>query len=113
MTAEPTSPFPFTRARTRVRLLGRKTRLVYFIPFAFPSPRTTISLLLLALLLLQHLLDDLLLLDQEGAHDAVPHAVAASRTAVGALDGLLRLGDLRVLAGSEGGNLWWENDPSA
>lgn len=57
------------------------------------------------LLLLQHLLDDLLLLDEEGAHDAVAHAVAAPRATVGALDGLLGLGDLGVLAGSEGGDL--------
>ena len=39
-----------------------------------------IALFLLAatLLLLQHLLNDLLLLNQESADDAVPHAVTAS-----------------------------------
>lgn len=56
-------------------------------------------------LLLEHLLDDLLLLDQEGADDAVTHAVAASRATVGALDGLLGVADLRVLAGAQGGDL--------
>jgi hypothetical protein len=60
---------------------------------------------LAGLLLLQDLLDDLLLLDEEGSHDAVAHAVTASGTAVGALDGLLGLGDLGVLAGAESGNL--------
>jgi hypothetical protein len=62
-------------------------------------------LLLARLLVLQHLLDDLLLLDQEGPHDAVTNAVTASRSTVGALNGLLGLGDLGVLAGSQGGNL--------
>ena len=33
--------------------------------------------------LFQHLLHDLLLLDQECSHDPVAHAVAASRSAVG------------------------------
>lgn len=56
-------------------------------------------------LLLEHLLDDLLLLDQEGADNAVTHAVAASRATVGALDGLLGVADLGVLAGAQGGDL--------
>ena len=64
---------------------------------------TTTTLLLLGLL--HDLLDDLLLLDQEGADDAVAHAVAAPRTTVGALDGLLGAGDLGVLAGAESGDL--------
>lgn len=64
-------------------------------------------LLLLGLAsLLQDLLDDLLLLDQEGADDAVADAVAAPGTAVGALDGLLGLGERSILAGAEGGDLW-------
>ena len=63
-------------------------------------------LLLALLLLLQHLLDDLLLLNEERTNDAVADAVAASRTTVGALDGLLGLGDLGVLAGAEGGDLY-------
>jgi hypothetical protein len=62
-------------------------------------------LLLALLLLLQHLLDNLLLFDEESADDAVPNAVTASRAAVRALDGLLRVGDLGVLAGAESGNL--------
>jgi hypothetical protein len=62
-------------------------------------------LLLAGLLLLEHLLHDLLLLDEECAHDAVADAVTASRATVGALDGLLGLGDLGVLAGAEGGDL--------
>lgn len=62
--------------------------------------------LLLALaLLLQHLLDDLLLLDQECADNSVTHAVAASGAAVCSLDGLLGLRDLGVLAGTQGGDL--------
>ena len=63
------------------------------------------GLFFLALLLLQHLLDDLLLLNQESADDAVPHAVAASRSTVCSLDCLLGLGDVGVLAGSQGRNL--------
>lgn len=66
---------------------------------------SSLFLLLAGALLLQHLLDDLLLLDQERADDAVAHAVAAPRTAVCALDGLLGLGDLGVLAGTQGGDL--------
>ena len=61
-------------------------------------------LLLALLLLLQHLLDDLLLLNEESSDDAVTNTVTASRTTVGTLDGLLGLGDLRVLAGSESGD---------
>ena len=57
---------------------------------------------LLLLRLLQHLLDDLLLLDQESANDAVLDAVGAARATVGALDGLLGAGDGGVLAGAEG-----------
>lgn len=64
--------------------------------------RNRLTLLLLGLL--EHLLDDLLLLDQESTDDAVLNAVGASRSAVGALDGLLGAGNLGVLAGAEGGN---------
>lgn len=62
-------------------------------------------LLLALLLLLEHLLDNLLLLDQEGTDDPVPHAVTASGSAIGSLDSLLGLGDLGVLARSESGDL--------
>ena len=54
--------------------------------------------------LLEDLLDDLLLLDQESTDDAVLDAAGASRSTVGALDGLLGAGDGGVLAGAEGGN---------
>lgn len=62
-------------------------------------------LLLGLALLLQDLLDDLLLLDEERPDDAVPDAVTAPRAAVRALDSLLGLGDLGILAGAKSGNL--------
>ena len=68
----------------------------------FQSPRNHNPLTLLLLRLLEHLLDDLLLLDEESADDAVLNAVGASRTTVGALDGLLGTGDGGVFAGAEG-----------
>lgn len=55
--------------------------------------------------LLEDLLDDLLLLDEESADDAVLDAVGAAGTTVGALDGLLGAGDGGVLAGAKGGDL--------
>ena len=73
---------------------------------AFPSLYTRCATpqqrLLAALLelLLQHSLDNLLLLDQESANDAVLHAVRAAGAAVSAGDGLLALlSDLRLNAG--------------
>lgn len=83
--------------------------------FVFGACNSAFRLLLLLarLLLLQNLLDDLLLLDQEGADNAVADAVAASGTTVGALDGLLGLGDLGVLAGAESGKLMREVSQSA
>ena len=66
---------------------------------------TTTLLLLLGLL--HDLLDDLLLLDQEGADDTVTDAVGAAGATVGTLDGLLGAGDLGVLARAEGGDLYW------
>lgn len=64
---------------------------------------TTTLLLLLGLL--HDLLDNLLLLDKEGADDTVADAVGAAGATVGTLDGLLGAGDLGVLAGTEGGDL--------
>jgi hypothetical protein len=54
--------------------------------------------------LLEHLLDDLLLLDQESADDAVLDAVGASRSTVRTLDGLLGAGDGGIFAGTESGD---------
>ena len=45
-----------------------------------------------------------MLLNQESTDNAVLDAVGASRTTVGALDGLLGAGDGSVLAGTEGGD---------
>lgn len=61
---------------------------------------------LLLLGLLKHLLDDLLLLDQESSDDPVPHAVGASRTTIGTLDSLLRSGGGGIFTGSESRNLF-------
>lgn len=65
-----------------------------------PSNHHRLTLLLLGLL--EDLLDDLLLLNEESADNAVLDAVGASRTTVGALDGLLGAGDGGVFAGTEG-----------
>lgn len=62
-------------------------------------------LLLVLASLLEHLLHNLLLLNEERPDNPVPNAVAAPRTAVRTLDGLLGLGDLGVLARAEGRNL--------
>lgn len=67
--------------------------------------RLSLAGLLLLLGLLHDLLDNLLLLDQEGAHDTVLDAVGAARATVGTLDSLLRPRDLGVLAWAEGWNL--------
>jgi hypothetical protein len=57
---------------------------------------------LLLLRLLKHLLDNLLLLDQECANDTVLDTSGASRSTVGSLDSLLWAGDVGVFAWSEG-----------
>jgi len=62
-------------------------------------------LFLLLALLLQHLLHNLLLLDEEGADDPVLDTATASRSAVGTVDALLGLGNLGILAGSESRDL--------
>ena len=67
-------------------------------PFTHQCDRLT----LLLLGLLEHLLDDLLLLDQESADDAVLDAAGAPRSTVRTLDGLLGAGNLGILAGTEG-----------
>ena len=76
-------------------------------PFRPPRsfPLLPQRLLPLLLRLLHDLLDDLLLLDQEGTHDAVFDAVGAAAAAVRTLDGLLRARDVRVLAWAPGGDL--------
>lgn len=58
--------------------------------------------LLLLLLILQHSLDNLLLLDQESSDNSLLNTVGTSGTTVGSLDGLLGLGDLSVLSWSQG-----------
>lgn len=119
--------FPYPLANTEVKQIPPKTKpvsnpFVHPLPLppmqksskkltrfshvlAFPLFPFSTHLFLLLGLLLQHLLHDLLLLDEEGADDAVLHAVGAPRAAVRAADGLLGLRDLGVLAGSEGGEL--------
>jgi hypothetical protein len=64
-----------------------------------------LTLLLGLLRLLKHLLDDLLLLNQESTNDTIPNTVGTSRSSVGTLDGLLWAGDLGVFARSESGDL--------
>lgn len=59
----------------------------------------------LLLRLLEDLLDDLLLLNQESADNAVLDAASAARATVGTADVLLGAGDLSILAGAESGNL--------
>ena len=56
------------------------------------------------LILLQHLLHNLLLLDQESPHNPIPDAVRAPRSSIRALHGLLRAGHAGVFSGTEG----WE-----
>lgn len=52
-----------------------------------------------------HPLDDLGLLDEESANDAVTDAVGATRSSVSALNGLLSLRDLSVFTGAKGRDL--------
>lgn len=79
--------------------------MLYFLTRTKKAGRLSLAGLLLLLGLLHDLLDNLLLLDQEGAHDTVPNAVGAARATVGTLDGLLRPRDLGVLARAEGWDL--------
>lgn len=75
------------------------------LPSQTPQSNQIMSTLTLLLRLFEHLLDDLLLLNQECPDNAVADTVATSRSSVGALDGLLWAGDLGVLAGSESWDL--------
>ena len=72
--------------------------------FDMLNPRTLNRhrLTLLLLRLLEHLLDHLLLLDQESTDDTILDAVGTSRSAVRTLDGLLGAGNGGVFAGAEG-----------
>lgn len=58
----------------------------------------------LLLLLLQHSLDNLLLLNQERSDNSLLDTVGASRATVSSLDGLAGLGDVGVLSWSQRGN---------
>lgn len=98
-----------SRAHLRIRSLPSSTLPMKVISFHLIALQTNFHHsflpLSLTLRLLQHLLDDLLLLDQEGPHDPVAHAVAAARAAVGAGHVLAGFGGGRVFVGAEGGNL--------
>ena len=59
----------------------------------------------LLLRLLEHLLDDLLLLNQESTDNAVLDTAGAAGTTVGTADVLLGARNLGVFAGAEGGDL--------
>lgn len=77
---------------------------IHLLPYrASKLRRLSAGLLLLSLL--HDLLDNLLLLDQESAGDAVLDAVGAARATVCALDGLLWVRDLGVFAWAEGWDL--------
>lgn len=67
--------------------------------------RYAFFLFLLLALLLEHLLHNLLLLNEERTNDPVLNAVAASRSAVRTVDGFLGLRNGGILAGSESRNL--------
>ena len=65
-----------------------------------------LGLLFLFLLVLQHSLDDLLLLNQEGSDDSLLDTVGASGTTVSSLHGLVGLGHLGVLSWSQRRDTW-------
>lgn len=70
-----------------------------------PTTLTRAPLMLLLLTLLEHLLHNLLLLDQKRPDHPILDAIRTSRSSVRALDGFLGLGDVGVFAGPEGGDL--------
>lgn len=92
------------------KILREPFPAVFPITFAPPKKNNNRQIARLALAglllgLLEDLLDDLLLLDQEGTDNAVLDTASAARATVGTADILLRAGDLGVLAGTESGNL--------
>lgn len=58
----------------------------------------------LGLLLLQHSLDNLLLLNQESSNNSLLHTVGTSGTTVSSRHSLVGLGDLGVFSGSQSGD---------
>jgi hypothetical protein len=54
---------------------------------------------------LEDLLDDLLLLNQESANNSVADTVGAAGSTIGTADGLLGLGNLSILTGTERNDL--------
>jgi hypothetical protein len=55
---------------------------------------------------LEDLLDDLLLLNQESAHNSVANAVRATGSTISTADVLLGLGNLSILTRAESNNLY-------
>jgi hypothetical protein len=74
-------------------------------PFIRKSTPNNHSSLALLLGLLHDLLDNLLFLNQECAHDTVLDAVGTSGTAVGTLNSLLRSGDAGIFARTQSRDL--------
>ena len=58
------------------------------------------------MLVLQHSLDNLLFLNQEGSDNSLLDTVGTSRTAVSSLHGLVGLGNLSVLSWSQRRDTW-------
>jgi hypothetical protein len=67
-----------------------------------------LSLLLLSGLL-EHTLNDLLFLNEEGTDDSLLDTAGADVTTVGTLDGLVWLGNVGVFTWSQAGNTWKSN----
>lgn len=67
-----------------------------------------LSLLLLSGLL-EHTLDDLLFLDEEGTDDSFLDTTGADVTTVGTLNSLVWLGNVGVLTWSQASNTWKSN----
>lgn len=97
------NPLPFPLSPPKSSIYPPLTSLISSRRYTNPFRST-----LLLLRLLQHLLHNLLFLDQKRAHDPVLNTVRAPRAAVGALHGFPGLGDGGVFAGPEGGDLFLE-----